>query len=57
MPAGEREEFVAFLKSEWVARQSRLSATEATRLADEADGAWWQQNKARLLDRIAEAGA
>ncbi len=57
MPAEERESFVTFLKSEWIARQSRLSAADATRLADETDGAWWQQNKARILGRIAEPGA
>jgi hypothetical protein len=55
MPAGERDEFVAFLKSEWIARQSRLSATEATRLAGETDSDWWQRNNARLLHRITEA--
>lgn len=53
MPAEEREEFVSFLKSEWAARQSRLSQADATRLADEADSSWWSQNKIRILKRIA----
>jgi len=55
MSAGEREEFVAFLKSEWTARQSRLSQADATELADETDSDWWQQNNARILERIATA--
>lgn len=57
LPAGEREEFVAFLKTEWTARRSPFSAEDAARLADEADGAWWKRNKSRILAGIAEAGA
>jgi hypothetical protein len=57
LPAGEREAFVAHLKTEWMARQSRFSDGDALRLAEEADGTWWQQNKSRILANIAEAGA
>jgi hypothetical protein len=57
LPAGARDEFVAFLKTEWAARRSRLAASDAARLADEADGAWWGQNKARILESISAAGA
>lgn len=55
LSAADREEFVAHLKTEWTARQSRFSAQDAVQLAEETDGAWWQLNKGRLLERITEA--
>ena len=35
VPPQEREDFIAFLKAEWTARQSRFSETDAKALADE----------------------
>jgi hypothetical protein len=51
----ERDDFIAFLKAEWIARQSRLTADEATQLAEEVDTAWWSRNRERILRRIGEA--
>ena len=56
LPSAERESFVSYLKTEWTARQSRLSAGDAERLAEEVDGGWWQRNRDRILTRIVEEG-
>ncbi len=55
VPSPEREDFIAFLKSEWAARQSRFSAADARSLADEVDTAWWSRNRERILRTIGEA--
>jgi hypothetical protein len=49
------EEFLTMLKSEWSARQSRLTKEEATRLAKELDAGWWSRNRARILGKIGAA--
>lgn len=54
VPSPEREDFIAFLKSEWVARQSRFSAANAKSIADEVDNAWWSRNRERILRTIGE---
>ncbi len=54
IPAREREEFIAFLKTEWSARQSQLAEESATALAEEVDRGWWEANRARILSRIGE---
>lgn len=54
VPPRQREDFIAFLKTEWVARQSRLTATEAKTLADEVDANWWSRNRQDILRRIGE---
>ena len=51
----EREEFIAFAKAEWLARQSQLTEERARELADEIDADWWGRNKERILRQIAEA--
>ena len=55
VPAKEKEDFIAFLKAEWLARQSRFSEADARTLADEVDSAWWSRNRARILRAIGEA--
>jgi hypothetical protein len=51
----EREEFIAFTKAEWTARQSRLTECEAEALANEVDSDWWSRNRDRILKSIGEA--
>ncbi len=55
MPPQEREDFIAFLKAEWTARQSRFSETDAKALADEVDAGWWTQNREHILRSIGAA--
>ena len=55
VPPQEREDFIAFLKAEWSARQSRFSEADARVLAEEVDSAWWSRNRERILRSIGEA--
>lgn len=55
VPAEEREDFIAFLKAEWMARQSRFSEADAKSLADVVDSGWWSRNRERILRSIGEA--
>lgn len=55
VPPHEREDFIAFLKAEWAARQSGLTEAGAKALAAEIDSAWWSRNRVRILRRIGEA--
>jgi maltodextrin utilization protein YvdJ len=55
VPAPMRDEFISTVKAEWLARQSKLTATNAKLLADKVDASWWQQNKARILESIGQA--
>jgi len=55
VPVKEKEDFIAFLKAEWLARQSRFSEADARTLADEVDSAWWSRNRARILRAVGEA--
>ncbi len=55
VPPQEREDFIAFLKGEWIARQSRFSESDAKALADEADAGWWARNREHILRRIGAA--
>jgi hypothetical protein len=48
----KREEFLKLLKSEWSARQSRLTKEDATRLAKDLDAGWWSRNRERILGKI-----
>ncbi|MDB6003583.1 MAG: hypothetical protein JWR15_570 [Prosthecobacter sp.] len=52
VPAQERESFIAFLKAEWAARQSRFTEKDAKALADEVDTGWWNKNRERILRSI-----
>lgn len=52
LPRHEQVSFVAFVKSEWAARQSRFTEQDAKNLADEVDASWWLQNKQRILSQI-----
>jgi hypothetical protein len=55
VPPQQREDFIAFLKAEWNARQSRLTAAQAETLAEEVDRGWWSRNRERILRSIGEA--
>jgi hypothetical protein len=55
VPPREREDFIAFLKTEWAARQSRSSDADAKTLAMEVDSAWWSPNRERILRSIGPA--
>ena len=55
VPAREREDFIAFLKAEWVARQSHFTTADARVLADEVDAGWWSRNRERILRSLGEA--
>jgi hypothetical protein len=52
MKADEREDFIAFTKAEWLARQSRFTENDASALADEIDSGWWTRNRERILSGI-----
>lgn len=54
VPAREREDFIAFLKMEWTARQSRLNEADAQALAHEVDSNWWNANRDRILRSVGE---
>lgn len=54
IPAAEKEEFISFMKAEWLARQSRLPEAGAKALADEVDATWWTRNRSRILRAIGE---
>jgi hypothetical protein len=55
VPVREREDFIAFLKAEWAARQSRFTEADAQALASEVDSSWWRRNRERILRTIGEA--
>jgi hypothetical protein len=55
LPHSEQISFVAFVKAEWAARQSRFTQQDAERLANEVDASWWSKNKQRILSQIAAA--
>ena len=55
VPLEQREDFIAFLKTEWAVRQSRLTISDATELADEVDAGWWNRNREQILSRIRQA--
>lgn len=52
MKSEDREEFITFAKTEWLARQSRLTETDATDLAKSIDSDWWKKNRDRILANI-----
>ncbi len=51
----EREDFIAFLKAEWIVRQSRFSDANAQSFAREVDAGWWTRNRERILRQIGVA--
>ena len=55
MQPDAREEFIAFAKAEWTARQSRFTETDARTLAEEVDAGWWARNRERILRGIGAA--
>jgi hypothetical protein len=55
VPVQEREDFIAFLKAEWAARQSRFTEVDAGALAAEVDHSWWSRNRERILRSIGAA--
>ena len=55
MQADAREEFIAFAKAEWMARQSRFTDVDAKALAEEIDAGWWARNRERILRNIGGA--
>ena len=54
VPAQEREDFIAFLKAEWAARQSRFSEADAKGVAEDVDAGWWSRNRERILPSIGQ---
>jgi len=55
VPAQEREDFIAFLKAEWAARQSRFTEADAQALAADVDNSWWSRNRERILRSVGRA--
>ncbi len=53
--AQEREDFLALLKTEWAARQSRFTEADAASLAAEVDSEWWSRNRERILASLGRA--
>lgn len=52
LPQAEQASFIAFIKAEWTARQSRLTQQDADSLSDEVDASWWARNRQRILAQI-----
>lgn len=52
LPQAELASFIAFVKAEWTARQSRFSQQDADALAAEVDESWWSRNRQRILTQI-----
>jgi hypothetical protein len=52
LPQAEQTSFIAFVKAEWLARQSRFSEKDADALAEEVDASWWTRNRQRILAQI-----
>lgn len=52
LPHEEQTSFIAFVKAEWSARQSRFSQRDADALAQEVDASWWSRNRQRILAQI-----
>ena len=52
LKADEREDFIAFAKAEWLARQSQFTEADAASLAQEIDSGWWGRNRERILRNI-----
>ncbi len=52
LPRADQASFIAFVKAEWTARQSRFSKQDAATLAEEVDSSWWSRNRARILAQI-----
>ena len=50
-----REEFIAFAKAEWIARQSGFTKADAKTLAEEVDAGWLARNRERILRGIGAA--
>lgn len=55
IPLAEKEAFISFLKSEWIARQSRFRESDASELSAEVDSTWWNQNREKYTGWIGEA--
>lgn len=55
MPLAEKEAFISFLKSEWIARQSRFCESDAIALSAEVDSTWWNQNREKYTSQVGEA--
>ena len=55
IPLEEKEAFISFVKSEWIARQSRFSESDASELSAEVDSTWWNQNREKYTGRAGEA--
>ena len=51
----EKEAFITFLKSEWIARQSRFRESDAIELSAELDASWWKQNREKFTSGMGEA--
>ena len=52
MPRAEQASFIAFIKAEWMARQSKFSQKDADTLAEEVDASWWAGNRQRILAQM-----
>ena len=55
VPSDLKERFLAVIKAEWVACQSKMTDDKAAQLASEIDSGWWQRNRGRILSKIGEA--
>jgi hypothetical protein len=55
MPLAEKEAFISFLKSEWIARQSRFGESDAIALSAEVDSTWWHQNREKYTSQVGKA--
>jgi len=55
IPQAEKEAFISFLKSEWIARRSRFQESDAIDLSAEVDSSWWSRNRAKFTSRTDDA--
>jgi len=55
MPAEAVRAFVDWLRVETIARRSRLTESDAWKLAEEIRSDWWSRNQSRFLIEMAKA--
>ncbi len=52
----EIDQFITLLKTEFAARNSKMTADQAEEISEEIKSAWWKKNKSRIEKMISENG-
>lgn len=54
MKTEEIDDLLAFLKTEFIVRQSEITEAEAFEISEEIKSDWWKKNKSRIEEMISE---